>query len=61
MIVCTLITKYNQHEGLLDKILGLHAERSGVRIPGRGNSWPRNVLVDARVKHPHFINSENDF
>ena len=50
MIVCTLITKYNQHDGLLDKILRLSAERSGVRIPGR-----EPYAVDARVNYPLYL------
>ena len=55
MIVCTLITKYNQPDGLLDKILGISAEKSGVRIPGRGKCSLRTKAVAARVNYPLFF------
>ena len=55
MIVCTLITKYNQHDGLLDKILGLSAERSGVRIPGRGKCSLRTTVVHTNVNYPLYL------
>ena len=36
----------------MDKTFGLGAERSGVRIPGRGKCSLRTTAVDARAKYP---------